>query len=127
MSNPRENVEKKVKNMSFKDMEKNFAPKTKSEPKKSFLHRMLVLPFRFMGAMFGIDKKTLSSYSKSVSQHSDLENHSSTSNSSSAFREGYHFDPEQEILKRRAADAYMQLVDGIGDPEHCDCDHDHDR
>lgn len=127
MSNARENVENKVKNMSFKDMEKNFAPKTKSEPKRSFLHRMLVLPFKFIGAMFGIDKNTVSSYRKSVSQHSTSENYVSTSNSSSTFREGYHFDPEQEILKRRAADAYMQLVDGRGDSEHCDCDHDHDR
>ena len=44
--------------------------------------------------------------------------------SSAAFRESHHFDPERAYVERIQERAYMQMVDGRGDPHECDCDHD---
>lgn len=44
--------------------------------------------------------------------------------SSTSFRESYQFDPEKAYVQRMQEKAYFEMVDGKGDPKHCDCDHD---
>ncbi len=44
--------------------------------------------------------------------------------SSPSFRESQRFDPERAYIQRIQEMAYHQMVDGKGDPEPCDCDHD---
>lgn len=44
--------------------------------------------------------------------------------SSASFRESHRFDPERAYIQRMQEVAYHQMVDGRGDPEPCDCDHD---
>jgi len=43
---------------------------------------------------------------------------------SASFRESQRFDPERAYIQRMQEVAYHQMVDGKGDPEPCDCDHD---
>lgn len=44
--------------------------------------------------------------------------------SASSFRQEHRFDPERAYIERMQERAYYQMVDGKGDPKHCDCDHD---
>ena len=80
---------------------------------------------RFWGAIFGVTENTIHSSDESLSQPYN-------STSSKGFRESYHADVrptqtrnhEQWILDQRAHIAYHSMVDGKGDPQHCDCNHD---
>lgn len=125
MSDAYNKVKEKINNMSFSEYKKNEPPKSKNTKKGKTIKDLLLWRFKVIGAILGVGS---SSSSKGISErdHGFGGHPPMPGGGSQGFREGYRFDPEEEILKRRAADAYMQMVDGRGDPpEHdCHCDHD---
>lgn len=44
-----------------------------------------------------------------------------------SFRERHHFDPERAYWERAQERAYFSMIDGRGDSEQHDCDHDHEH
>lgn len=124
MSDAYDKVKEKINNMSFSEYKKSEPTKIKEVKKGKTIKDFLLWRFKVLGAIFGVGSSTSSKGTNKMSH--GFGGHPMPNGGSQAFREGYRFDPEEEILKRRAADAYMQMVDGRGDPpEHdCNCDHD---
>lgn len=111
-------------NIPFSEIKRKYPRSNENQKeKKSILQRLLILPFRFVGATLGIDKDTISSYNKSANNTSKVGNSYQLNNSPESLREQYHFDPEKWAIKEMQAEAYNALVDGKGDHE-CNCGHD---
>lgn len=116
-----------TKRMPLTEIAKKY-PRKKEEPKKKGLIGLLLsVPFKFTGAMLGIDKETISSYSKSSKNYKrPIERHHMYG-SPEAYRREYRFDPSEAYIRRIQEKAYLDMIDGKGDPEPHDCHCDHDE
>lgn len=118
------------KNTSFMDTMNRIPDAPKNASKKGFFSKIALLYLKALGIFSGgINKELIQSQSQKGPKGGNKETvyHPSNMPSGQEFREGYRFDPEQELLKRRAAAGYMQLVDGRGDPPEHNCNHHHDH
>lgn len=115
------------KEISLKEVARRCPGAFKKQEKRNVLLALITFPFRAIGAMMGITKDTLGTYTKnSKLEHRNIHSHSSHHSAhhtpQAAFREQHHFDPEKWVIKEMQAEAYHDLVDGKGDH---DCDHEH--
>ena len=121
MSKISEEVDNKIKDMSFEDFSKkqsNF-----KQQKESLGKTLLLWPFRLIKAILGIDIRSRGGYA--TPSNNDVP---SPVSPHEKFVQGYTFNPEAEYIKRMQADAYTRLVDGRGDPTPPPpCNHDHDE
>lgn len=113
-------------NKSFSEKIKNGEIKYKqssTNQKKSLKNRAVTLPFKILGAFLGIDKRTITTSKEEWEGNGSSP--ASYQTPQQTFREQYRFNPEQWAIKEAQAEAYHDLVDGRGDHEDCDCDHEH--
>lgn len=112
----------------------NFNVKPPQSKKRGILKKILLWPVDMTLAMFGLSIEELKNGSNNHNKHTGYSGgYTTPSNAGSAWRDSqkvgespfssYGFNPiEAENLA-----LYLKGIDGKGDPEHCDCDHDHDR
>lgn len=127
-----EKESKEIKDLSFEEFEKAFpdASKNGAPKNKSLLKTLFLFPFKFFGAILGIDKKTIVRNS-SIKNSYNMPNYPHHDNWKEQYRADpppvshapnpYTYDPVAYDNLR----IYLQGQDGKGDPRPpCDCDHD---
>lgn len=120
MENSGKTIEELNNNMTFEEYKQKSLANTKKESKlKKVAKGVALFPFKFLGALFGVNKENIMSSFGSGNASSCGHSHSAARD----FRSSQRVDPpprrthEDMVREHIAHDAYMDLVDGKGDDE----------